>query len=147
MRKALCFGLALGLSLILSKGWIRVSSAFEGVQRVSQAIPPPPAPVPPNASRVTASVFNYSVWPPGSLRGTVPPLPLDQTHYSLMLEIHSSTPESPELDSLARPRTTIEAFSANVLDSNLVGKKIQATLTLTGDTSGVRWLISNVRAF
>jgi hypothetical protein len=64
-----------------------------------------------------------------------------------MLEIHTSSAQSSELDSLARPRTTIEAFSASVLDSDLVGKKIQATLTLTGDTSGVRWLISNVRAF
>ncbi len=147
MKKALCLGLAVGLSLILTKGWMRLSFSAEGVPQVSQTMPPPPSPVPPNASRVTASVLNYSVWPPGSLRGKVPHLPLDQTHYSLMLEIHSSTPESPELDSLARPRITIEAFSANVLDSNLVGKKIQAILTLTGDTSGVRWLISNVRAF
>lgn len=110
-----------------------------------QAAPPPPAPVPPNASRITATVLKYSVWLPGSLRDTMPPVPPDRTLYSFMVEIHTSDPENAGLDSLARPGVVIEAFSPDVLASDLVGREIQATLTLTGDTHGVRWQIANVR--
>lgn len=101
--------------------------------------------MPPNASRVFATVRKYSVWPPGSLQNTRPPVPPDQTLYSLTVEIHTSAPEKSDLDSLARPGVVIEAFSADVLGTDLVGKRIEATLELTGDTRGVRWRISNVR--
>jgi hypothetical protein len=76
----------------------------------------------------------------------MPPVPPDQTLYSLTLEIHASDPEHSDLDSLAVPGAVIEAFSPEVLASDLVGTKLQAIVTLSGDTSGVRWWISNVRS-
>lgn len=137
MKKLLFFLLALGLFLVLNEGL---------AQQLPQVAPPPPGPVPPNASRITASVLKHSVWPPGSLHGPLPPVPADQTLYSLRVEIHTSAPENSELPSLARNGIVIEAFSSDLLASGLVEKKIEATLKLTGDTSGVRWWISNVRA-
>ena len=122
------------------------ASAVDERTHLSQLAPPPPSPVPPNASRITASVLKHSVWPPGSLRNTLPPVPPDQTLYSLMLEIHTSDPVNVELDSLARPGIVIEAFSSDALASDLVGKKITATVKLAGDTRGVRWWMSNVPA-
>ena len=113
-------------------------------RRVAQVVPPPPAPVPPNASCITATVRKQSVWPPGSLQNTTPPVPPNRTLYSLTLEIHTSDPENAGLDSLARPGGVIETFSSDVLASDVVGKKIKATLKLTGDTRGVRWQIANV---
>ncbi len=115
----------------------------------TQPVPPKPRPVPPNASRVTATVNIYSVWPPGSLKGKNPPVPPDQTLYSFSLEILTSAPESPELESYAwRPGIVIEAFSAEPLAPGLVGQKIEATLTLTGEPPhDMRWLISNVHPF
>ncbi len=117
----------------------------EGRQTLSQMAPPPPAPVPPNASRVTATVRKYAVLPPGSLKKTLPLVSPDQTLYSLTVEIHTSQPENSGLESFARPGTIIEAFSTDEFASDLVGKKIEATLSLTGDTRGVRWQISKVR--
>ncbi len=121
------------------------SSLSEGTQTRSDMPPPPPGPVPPNASRISATGRSHSVWPPGSLRSTMPPGPPDQTLYSLELEILTSDPASSKLDSLTLAGIVIEAFSSDVLASNLVGKMIQATVKLTGDTRGVRWRISDVR--
>lgn len=76
----------------------------------------------------------------------MPPVPPDQTLYSLTLEIHTSDRENLELDSLARPGIVIEAFSTKALGSDLVGKKITATLKLAGDTRARRWWMSDVPA-
>lgn len=122
-------------------------STGDGTRKVSQAASPPPAPVPPNASRIIATVLKYSVWPTGSLQNTTPSVPSDQTLYSLTVEIHTSDPENPELGSHAVPGQVIEAFSSEPLAADLVGKKIEATLKLTGDTRGVRWFISAVDVF
>ena len=114
----------------------------------TQPTPPPPRQVFPNGSRITGTVHKYSVWPPGSLKGKKPPVPLDQTLYSFSVEVLSSVAESPELENYAwRTGIVIEAFSAEPLAPDLVGKKIEATLTLTGATDGMRWYISNVRQF
>ena len=114
----------------------------------SPPTPPPPRQVFPNASRITGTIHKYSVWPPGSLKGKKPPVPPDQTLYSFRLEVLTSDRVSPELGSHAwPPGIVIEAFSAEPLSPDLVGKQIEATLTLTGDREGVRWFISNVRAF
>ncbi len=113
---------------------------------VSQMTPPPPAPVPPNASRVAGTVRKFAVWPPGSLRNARPPVLTGETFYSIVLEIHTSEAEKTSLESLARPGTTIEAFTPEMLEPSLVGKQIEATVTLTGDTNGVRWQISGVHA-
>lgn len=133
-----------------NKSWAmvltQVALASHRPNLVSQATPPPPGRVPPNASRVIGTVLKDSLWPPGSLENTLPPVPPDQTLYSVTLEIHASDPERSNLDSLAVPGAVIEVFSPEVLASDLVGKKLQAVVTLTGDTSGVRWWISNVRS-
>ena len=110
----------------------------------SQMAPPPPAPVPPNASHITATVRQYAAWPPGSLKRSMPPVPPAHTLYALWVEIHTAEPANPELDSLAQSGLVIEAFSADVLTSEVVGKQIQATVKLTGDTRGMRWWISSV---
>ena len=110
----------------------------------SQMTPPPPAPVPPNASHIIATVRQYAVWSPGSLPRSIPPVPSDHTLYALQIEIHKAEPVNPELDNLAGAGLIIEAFSADVVACEVVGKQIQATLKLTGDTRGMRWWISNV---
>jgi hypothetical protein len=123
-------------------------SSLEGVPEViSQGTQPPPGPVPPNASRITGMVIKVSVWPPGSFQNSLPRVPPDQTFYSIQVEIQTSDPEDTQSDNLARPGSVIEAFSLTTLGYDLVGKKIIATLKLTGDTRGVRWLISNVQIF
>ena len=109
---------------------------------------PPPAPVRPNASRITGNVLKYSVWPPGSLKGKKPPVPPDQTLYSFRLEILTSDRVSPELGHHAwPPGIVIETFSTEALSPDLVGKKIEAILMITGDTDGMRWFISNIHGF
>src|SRR2546428_5324503 len=70
---------------------------------ISQGAPPPPGPVPPNASRVTGTVRKVSVWPPGSLQGKLPPVPSNETFYSILLEIQTSDPENAQLENLAQP--------------------------------------------
>jgi hypothetical protein len=113
-------------------------------QQNAPVAPPPPSPVPPNASHITATVLNASIWPPGSLRGTRPPVLPDQSLHSVRVEIHTAEPEQAELASYAQPGSVLEAFSAEALTSASVGKRISATMTLTGDTRGVRWWISAV---
>ena len=138
MKGGMWFGVSLAVALL---AWVGCST----LSAQSQVAPPPPAPVPPNASRVSATVRTRTLWSPGSLQNTTPPVPPDQTLYSLKVEVHTSVPQNLDLDSLAQPGIVIEAFSSEVLPSELVGKKIRATLKLTGDTQGVRWWISNVR--
>lgn len=121
------------------------ASASDGARLVSQLAPPSPAQVPGNASHVSATVRTYSVWPPGSLHNTAPSVPPDHTLYSLVIEIHTAAPERAGLDSRAQPGMVIEAFSPEVLASDLPGKRIEATVELTGDTRGVRWRITNIR--
>lgn len=110
---------------------------------------PPSAPafaeIPPNASRVTASVLQYSVWPPGSLRDGMPPVRPDQTLYSLTIAIHAVAPAEPHLTSRAQAGTVVEAFSPKQLAARLLGSNIEATLKLRGNTDGERWFISDTR--
>jgi len=107
--------------------------------------PPPPAPVPPNASHITATVLARAVWPPGALRDTLPPVPLDQLLYSVRVEMHTAAAEQAELASYAQPESVLAAFSSEALASDLVGKRMRAVLTLTGDTRGVRWWIAHIQ--
>jgi len=111
---------------------------------ISQAAPPPPGRVPPNASRVIATVLKDTVWPPGSLQNTLPALQSDQKLYSITVEIHASDQERSDLSSWAVPGSIIEAFSSEVRASDLVGKRIKATVKLIGETDRVRWWISNI---
>jgi hypothetical protein len=113
--------------------------------RLSQALPPPPSPVPPNTSRITGTVLKHSVWPPGSLRHATPPLLSEDIVYSLALEVGTSRPERQGAMGLAQSGSVIEVFSVSAgVTPDLIGKKIQATVTLTGDTRGTRWWLSDM---
>lgn len=79
------------------------------------ATPPAPAPVPPNSARITATVHKHRVWLPGSLQGTQPYIPPEQTLYSLAVEIHTADEEKMELESFVQPGVILEAFSVDAL--------------------------------
>jgi hypothetical protein len=116
-----------------------------GASPLSQLAPPALGEMPPNASRITAKVLMRSVWPPGSLVNSVPPVRPDRTLYSLTIELETSAPLSPSVSSLAESGTVIEVFSTEELLAALVGKHITATVRLTGTTGGTRWMISEIR--
>ena len=107
--------------------------------------PPPPGAVPPNASQVDATVLEPKVWSPESLRDLRPPAPLEQTLYSVTLDVHAAAAKQPDLQSLAQPRTMIQAFSSTSFPPNIAGKDVRATVKLEGDTTGSRWWISDIR--
>ena len=111
----------------------------------AQPAPAAPGPVPANASHVVATVLERSVWRPGLLRQAVPPVPSGQIFYSLKIRIDEAAPVNPQMEGYARPGATIEVFSSDEPTPDLVGKKITATLTLTGSTDGVRWWIADIR--
>ena len=100
--------------------------------------------IPPNGSRVTATVRQRVVWPPGSLAGTRPAVRPDRTWYSVTLDIVSAAPAAPTLENLARPGTVIDVFSSEPLAAELVGRTIAARVELTGTTQGTRWVISEI---
>ena len=100
----------LGLFLVLSLQSVR-------------AQPLPPLPVPHNASHVAATVLAYTVWPPGSLRDDIPPVTSDDALYSVTVKIHTSEPYRSDLEYLAVPGTTYEAFSSAAVGSDFVAKK------------------------
>jgi len=109
------------------------------------AAPPPPVSVPPNSSIVTGTVLKSSIWQPGSQEhNKLPILPADQKFYSISLKIITSESENSSLDNNAVPGSVYEVLSSELLSSDLVGKKIKAKVKLTGDTNGVRWLISDI---
>jgi hypothetical protein len=92
-----------------------------------------------------ADVLKHSVWAAGSLPTPLPPVPPDKVLHSLTVSIVSSAEQAPERRNLAQPGTTVEAFSCAPLAPNLVGRKIEGILMLTGDTRGTRWWVSGIR--
>ncbi len=65
--------MALGVSMMVVAGCATTLLAQsplsgDGARKLFRVVQPPPAPVPPNASRVTATVLEYSIWPPSSLQ-------------------------------------------------------------------------------
>ena len=121
------------------------SAPPEGGRQAPGGAPPPPGRVPPNASRVVADVLKHSIWAPGTLGNAGPPVQPDQVLYTLSVSIISSAAPTSAGRNLAWPGSTVEAFSCVPLASDLTGRKIEAILTLTGNTRGTRWWISNVR--
>ena len=101
--------------------------------------------LPDNASVVVGTVLTRTVWAPGTLLGSLPPLPPDRTWYSIQLRIDSVTQAQPDLPSMAEPGV-IEAFSRDPLSSDLVGARVAARLKTVGNTlDGTRWWISDIR--
>jgi len=122
----------------------QVPAAGDRAPQIPQTAPPALAEIPPNASRVTATVLRRTVWPPGSLLNVRPAVRPDQTLYSLTIVIQGAAPENPGLPSLARPGITVEAFSSETLAADLAGKEITATVKLSGNTQGTRWQIADI---
>ena len=107
---------------------------------------PAPRRMPPNSSRVVADVLKASIYAPGSLRNARPPIDSDQVFYSLLVSVVSSVEDQPGQRNMAAPGLTIEVFLCSASGSDLTAKRIEATLTLTGGTSGTRWWLTNLRA-
>ena len=141
-----------GLVVIGLVGGIAACGARGGpaAERAPASPPGPAAPapalgiIPPNASRVTATVRQRAVWPPGSLAGTQPAVRPNRTLYSLTLDVVSATATAPTLESLARPGAVIEVFSFEPLAADLVGTTVTAVVELRGTTQGTRWVISEI---
>lgn len=112
---------------------------------ISPGAPAAPAPVPSNASIVTATVLKQTVWSPGALMESRPAVANDRVHYSFTISILTVVAKEPKLDSFATPGMNVVVFSLDRLAPELVGKKIQATLQLSGDTRAVRWWIIDIR--
>lgn len=111
----------------------------------AQVATPPLGIIPPNASRITATVVRQMTWPPGTLDNVRPPVRPNQTLYSLTITIETAEPEGSDVSSIAPVGTTIEAFSSAPFPADVTGKRIEATLKLMGDTQGSRWWISDLR--
>ena len=100
--------------------------------------------MPPNASRITATVRQRAVWPPGSLAGIRPAVRPDRTLYSLTFEVITSAAAAPTVEALARPGSVIEVFSSEPFADDLMGTTVSAVVELTGTTEGTRWLVSEI---
>jgi hypothetical protein len=61
------------------------------------------------------------------------------------LSVLSSSAQAPEYENMVLPGSTVEAFSCTVMPPDLTGKRIEAVLTLAGNTRATRWWISHVR--
>ena len=80
---------------------------------------------PPNATRVTAKVLQVS----GD---------------TLTLEIEDARQAQPDV-AMGPANGVIEAVSRDPLPAGLAGRRIDAIVTLTGDTLASRWFVSEIR--
>ena len=80
---------------------------------------------PANATRVTAQVRKVS-------------------GHTLTLEIQDARPARSD-QPMGPAAGTIEAVSPEPLPAGLAGRRIEATVTLVGDTQASRWLVSEIR--
>jgi len=102
-----------------------------------------PAAVPPNGSRVTAQVLARKIWPPGSLKDVRPLVAGDRTLYSLQLKVLKSEPVREDLNHNAAAGSTLEVFSEEIIPDTIQGKIICCTISLTGDTQNLRWVLKD----
>lgn len=86
---------------------------------------------PQNATRVTAHVLRQHTY-------------ATEPRYAVTLEIESARQARADLP-MGPAAGTIEAFSREPLAAALAGRRIEAVVTITGDTLASRWLISDVR--
>lgn len=80
---------------------------------------------PPNATRVTAHVVR-------------------QTDRTLTIEIQNARQARPDV-AMGPAVGTIDAVSRDPLDPSLTGRRIEAVISLVGDTQTSRWFISDIR--
>ena len=121
----------IAISLVCAAGVIEIG-----------AMEPAPGPPPPNGSRVTATVVARHATPPADKTEVrdEPPQPA----MSLELDVTRSEP-LPGLEHLARAGQKITAFSGTAMSADVVGRRVEATLRLTGDTrNGFRWIIDTL---
>jgi hypothetical protein len=139
--------LSMGRAAVSLVGWLGVAGGLAaGVVHAQgpSSVAPALGLVPPNASRITATVLISSVWPPGSLGHVRPAVRPDRTLYSLTLRVVTAAPVDPSVSAGAQPGDLIEAFSGLAPDADLLGQRITAVVRLTGTTLGTRWEISDI---
>ncbi len=97
-----------------------------------------------NATRVTAIVRDQRTYAIDSL----PPKPAvgepGTSIQALTIEIQNARAARGDVP-MGPAAGTIEAFSRDPLPAIAVGQRIEATVTLIGDTLASRWLISDIR--
>lgn len=120
-----------------------LSALSASTEQAGSGAPAAPGGVPPNASRVTAVVVAHKVWPPGSLTNVRPLVSPTDTFHSVDLKILTSEFGVPNLSHLAPVGQTLSVFSGKTIPDDIVGKKIEANITLTGSTEGTRWMLQS----
>ena len=99
---------------------------------------------PANATRVTARVVARKTYAVDSLAGR-PAIDVSGSSIeALTLEIQEARPARPDV-AMGPAAGTLEALSREPLPAIAVGQRIEATVTVVGDTQAHRWLISDVR--
>jgi len=99
---------------------------------------------PENAARVTAKVLAQKTYRSDSLPAYPYVGELPATLDALTIEIQDARPARADVQ-MGPAIGTLEAFSRTPLPPGLTGQRIEATLTLAGDTLASRWFISDVR--
>lgn len=89
-------------------------------------------------------MLDQKTWPPESLRGMRPAVPAGATLYSVTIAVQAAKQNLPEVVRAAGPGMEIEAFSAVPFPSALTGRRIAATVELTGTTLGRRWMVTQI---
>jgi hypothetical protein len=121
---------------------------------IGQPIPPPPpgggprsgpplGVFPPNATRVTGRVLAHAVKAAEHIDAQ-PAIEPGTRLDALTIQIQDARAARPDV-AMGPAAGTIEVFSRDPLDPALVGKRIEAVITLTGTTRASRWLISDIR--
>jgi hypothetical protein len=102
-----------------------------GCTRIAQL--PPPAPLAPNASLITAQVqaMQYSQ---------------NVSTKRLNIEVLTSEPREPGLMSLVKPGDILWAFTtSSAITLELLGRTIQATVRLVGDERGQEFWVDEIQ--
>ena len=99
---------------------------------------------PVNATRVTARVVARKTYAADALPDRPSIDAAGPSIEALTLEVQEARPARPDV-AMGPAAGTLEAFSREPLPSIAIGQRIEATVTLVGDTQAHRWLISDVR--
>jgi hypothetical protein len=99
---------------------------------------------PPNATRVVARVVAQKTYKADSLVGEPPVGAPGTTVDAVTLAIEQASQAQPEVP-VGPAVGTIEAFSRAPLPRGLVGRHVEAIVTLAGNTLASRWFVSEIR--
>jgi hypothetical protein len=127
--------------------WRAVLVAVVAVGACASPLQAPPfatgQPLPPSGgAQPGRGLPPLGVFPPNETRvvGRV----LAATGSSVTLEILDARPARPDI-AMGPAVGTIDAVARDPIDRALVGRRIEAVLTLIGDTRSSRWLVTEIR--